>query len=86
MKGSRERPTPVRLVCALGLAVAIGLFLFPASALAVSTHPFLGSFCEPTGIGSAPCEPSFTEPEGLAVDQASGDLLVIDAGATGAFA
>jgi hypothetical protein len=68
-----------------GLVFALlGVLLLttPASASAAG-HPFLGTFCEPTGLGSAPCEPSFLKPQGLAVDQSSGDLLVIDAGVRG---
>jgi hypothetical protein len=45
----------------------------PAAASATVLHPFLGA------LGSA-VQPNFTEAEGLAVDQASGDLFVIDAG------
>jgi hypothetical protein len=57
----------------LVLAVVAACFA-PASALAAKTHVFKEAF------GSAE-QPSFTNPEGLAVDQSSGDLLVIDPGA-----
>jgi DNA-binding beta-propeller fold protein YncE len=67
---------PVRLIVVLGLLLAACLLLAPASASA-SGIVFKEDF------GSAN-EPSFTTPEGLAVDQASGDLLVIDKGDKGA--
>jgi hypothetical protein len=57
------------LICALALALGVGL-LIPASAAALE-HPFLETF------GSAN-EPSFEEAQGMAVDQETGDLLVID--------
>jgi hypothetical protein len=60
----------MRLIVPLGLLVCIGLIL-PGSALALRAHPFLETF------GSAE-QPSLLEPEGMAVDQATGDLLVID--------
>jgi hypothetical protein len=50
------------------------LALTASSALAAVQHPFLETF------GSAN-QPVFTEPSGLAVDQASGELLVIDSAA-----
>jgi hypothetical protein len=60
----------------MGLLFALLLLacLAPASALAELSHPSLGAF------GSAN-QPSFEFAKGLAVDQSSGDLLVIDAGA-----
>jgi hypothetical protein len=59
-------------------ALAMVLAAFPVGASALGTHSFLGSFCEPTGIGSAPCEPTFGLPAGGAVDEATGNVLVID--------
>jgi hypothetical protein len=67
-----------RLSLWLGLLLTALLGAFPAGASALSSHPFLGSFCEPTGLGSAPCEPSFGVPAGTAVDEATGNVLVID--------
>ena len=64
------RKRAVRVVSPLGLALCIGL-LFPTSALALRAHPLL----EPLGSAN---QPSFVEPEGMAVDQATGALLVID--------
>ncbi len=61
-----------QLICALAVALGMGL-LVPGLAAAALEHPFLEDF------GSA-AQPTFTEAQGLAVDQASGDLLVIDAG------
>jgi hypothetical protein len=55
----------------LGLVLCLGL-LIPASASALE-HPFLEDF-------GAANEPTFTEAQGMAVDQSTGDLLVIDAG------
>jgi hypothetical protein len=46
-------------------------YLIPATAPAAISHPLIGTF------GSAGT-PSFTEAEGMAVDQATGDVLVID--------
>lgn len=57
----------------LGLVLCAGLLLVPASASAAESHAFLEKF------GSAN-QPTFGEPEGMAVDQATGDLLVIDSG------
>jgi DNA-binding beta-propeller fold protein YncE len=57
---------------ALGFLIA--LILFPTVAWAAGAHPFLGTF------GSA-SQPSFAEAQGMAVDQSSGDLLVIDGAA-----
>jgi hypothetical protein len=56
------------LIGALGLVVSAGLLLVPASASALAAHPFKETFGEAN-------QPSFGEPEGLAVDQVSGDLL-----------
>jgi hypothetical protein len=58
----------VALTALLALAVSLAS---AASASAAQTHPFLETF------GSA-AQPSFGEPEGMAVDQSTGDLLVID--------
>jgi hypothetical protein len=60
-----------RLICA-SVIVAVAAFIAPASASALE-HPFLEDF-------GAANEPSFTEAQGMAVDQSTGDLLVIDAG------
>jgi hypothetical protein len=57
--------------------ISIGFLQMSAAASAAALHPFLGA------LGSAE-QPTFTEAEGLAVDQSSGDLLVIDAGNRGA--
>jgi hypothetical protein len=54
----------------LGLLLCTGL-AFPGSAVALRAHPFLETF------GSVE-QPSFLEPEGMAVDRSTGDLLVID--------
>lgn len=66
---------------ALGFGAGLVLWLallIPAPAMAEKEHQFLGMFCEPSGLETAPCEPSFDEAQGLAFDQQSGDLLVID--------
>jgi hypothetical protein len=69
----RGRASTARLIGAKSLVTAT-LLLLPASA--PGAHTFRETF------GSA-AQPSFTKAEGLAVDQASDDLLVVDAG-TGA--
>jgi hypothetical protein len=70
------------------LAVSLSALLASLAALAPSaaaseTRPFEGEFCEPSGLGTAPCQPSFLAPEGLAVVPeglaGEGDLLAIDA-------
>jgi hypothetical protein len=66
-------------VALFALSVAVVACAVPASASAASAHAFKETF------GSA-VQPSFNEPEGMAVDQPSGDLFVIDAGAMGALA
>ena len=70
MNRCRGRGSTGRLIWAVALAVCL---LIPSSAAAALEHPFIEDF------GSAN-EPSFTEAQGMAVDQATGDLLVIDAG------
>ncbi|MGB7686561.1 MAG: hypothetical protein WBL45_12365 [Solirubrobacterales bacterium] len=56
------------------LTVVVGIaLLIPVTASAALEHPFIEDF------GSTE-QPSFTEAQGLAVDQDTGDLLVIDAG------
>lgn len=62
----------MRAICSLGL-IAGALLLLPNAASAALEHPFLETF-------GAANQPSFTKPEGMAVDQSTGDLLVIDAG------
>jgi hypothetical protein len=69
---SQARVSSQCAVLALGLLLCLGL-LIPSSAAAALEHPFIETF------GSVE-QPSFTEAQGLAVDQESGDLLVIDAG------
>jgi len=63
-----------RVTIAIGLLLAFGLLLPSSAALAAHGHLFLETF------GSAN-QPSFPNPVGLAIDQSSGDLLVIDRGA-----
>ncbi len=69
---SRAGISSLRLLWATALLLG-ATALIPAAASAALEHPFLGSLGEAN-------EPSFTEAQGLAVDQATGDLLVIDAG------
>jgi hypothetical protein len=71
---ARSAPRPARLIFGAGLAVLAFLALGASSALGAVGHPLLGAF------GSAN-RPSFVRPESLAVDQSTGDLLVVDAGA-----
>jgi hypothetical protein len=58
----------------LALAALIVASVVPSSAAAAVAHGFRETF---GGAG----QPSFSSPEGLAVDQSTGDLLVIDAAA-----
>ncbi len=67
----------------VSLAIAalslLALLLVPALAsAAVPVYEAAGKFCEPTGIGSSPCEPEFAKAAGMAVDPATHDVLVID--------
>jgi hypothetical protein len=71
---ARSMAASVRPAIALGLSLCACL-LAPPSASALE-HNFLETFGEAN-------QPSFTEAEGLAVDQSTGDLLVIDAGNRG---
>lgn len=63
------RRSAARVICALVLAVGVGLSI-PAAAAALE-HPFIENF------GSAD-EPSFEEAQAIGVDQETGDLFVID--------
>ena len=69
----RLRPLALAFLGLLSAAVLSAL-IFAGQAGAVLVHPFKEPF------GSA-AQPSFTTPQNLAVDQASGALLVVDAGA-----
>ena len=69
---SRAGISSLRLLLATALLLGASA-LIPAAASAALEHPFLGSLGEAN-------EPTFTEAQGLAVDQSTGDLLVIDAG------
>ncbi len=71
MTGCRGKGSEGRLGAVLGSALGAALLLFPVSASA--DYVFAETF------GSA-AQPSFTKAEGLAVDQSTGALLVIDAG------
>jgi hypothetical protein len=66
----RQSAALLAALCAFLAAVCLA----PASASALGTHLFLETF------GGA-SQPTFTSASGLAVDQSSGDLLVIDPGA-----
>jgi hypothetical protein len=64
----------------VGFAVAVGALAFAsAPALAVTTHPFTGSFGPEGPLSVA----GFANVQGVAVDQATGDVYVYDAGAEG---
>ncbi len=63
------RVSVARSICGLAVAVSL-MFLAPSSASALE-HPFIEDF------GSV-SEPSFIEAQGMAIDQATGDLLVLD--------
>ncbi len=70
----RKRDLWGRSVVVVGALLFLGFIATPDPALALPGHGFLETF------GSAN-QPSFGNPEGMAVDQSNGDLLVIDAGA-----
>jgi DNA-binding beta-propeller fold protein YncE len=61
----------LRAIFAVALAIAAFLVLTPLAQAESTTHPFLEEF------GSA-SQPTFTSAAGIAVDQSTGDVLVID--------
>jgi hypothetical protein len=65
-----------RFLAVVALAVAALLGVFAASASAADTHPYTGVSFGPDGAGSAT---SFAGVQGVAVDQADGDVYVLDA-------
>jgi hypothetical protein len=70
-------------VTALAALAALIVLAVASPAQAAQTYGFLGAFCEPTGLDTSPCEPSFDVPAGMAVDPSNvdpsnGDVLVID--------
>jgi hypothetical protein len=69
----RGRALPLGFVARLGFWLCTAGLLLPASASALA-HPFLETFGSASG-------PTFSQPAGLAVDQSTEDLLVIDRGA-----
>jgi hypothetical protein len=78
MAGKLQKAASVTRL-AIGLSTLLACALaFASSVSAAASHPPFGSFCEPLGTGTAPCNPSFDQPQALAVDQSSGDLLVVD--------
>ena len=70
MPASHQR-LMARSIGALGLLLSVAFLLVPAFALAAVQHPFLETF-------GAANQPAFLKAQGIAVDQSSGDLLVID--------
>ena len=64
----RSAPSALRAVRGAALLVVLLLGLSTAGATAATTHPLIGSFG------------SFANPQGIGVDQASGDVYVIDVG------
>jgi hypothetical protein len=80
---SKGRRVLAQFAVATILLFLVSLALSAQPAWATRFHPPLGSFCEPTGLGTAPCQPEFGKPEAMAVVPAglpnAGDLLVIDA-------
>jgi hypothetical protein len=63
------------------LLAAVLLLLAPTPANAGQTRLFEGTFCAPTGLGTAPCSPTFSKSYSLSVHHESGDLYVLDASA-----
>jgi hypothetical protein len=76
--GEQGRSSWTRWIGTFGLMLAAGLLLVPSSALALETHPLTGSF-GPDGTTST----SFASVQGVAVDQASGNVYVYDTGEGG---
>ena len=74
--GHSVRPSAL---AALGVAMVLAcLALFASSALAAQTHPYTGmSF----GLDGAGGSAGFGQIGAVAVDQATGDIYVVDAGA-----
>jgi hypothetical protein len=58
------------------MLVGIALLL-PASAIAAAPHPLIGNFGS-LAAGGTGSEPKFANPAGMAVDQATGDVLAIE--------
>ncbi|MGH7499997.1 MAG: hypothetical protein ACREL3_14245, partial [Gemmatimonadales bacterium] len=77
MSVSRRSRTRVRKsLLALAASLALGAVL-GASAQAAEPHPLIGNFGS-LAAGGTGSEPSFANPGGMAVDQATGDLLAIE--------
>jgi hypothetical protein len=76
--GARSHRTP-RILALLCLAVVGAMALMASPAFAVETHPYTGLSFGPDGTAST----SFANVQGVAVDQASGNVFVYDAGAGG---
>jgi hypothetical protein len=74
MRRASKRFLSLRPAVAVTFSLCAGL-LFPSFSYALE-HPFLGTLGEAN-------QPAFTEAEGLAVDQSTGALLVIEAGHRG---
>jgi hypothetical protein len=79
---SSSTPRALALTLATMTSVLCVVFLAPSAALAARGHVFGKSFGEPcTGAGGT-CEPGqLKEPAGVAVNEATGDIYVVDKGA-----
>ena len=65
-------------------ALSLAAILLAASAASAGeTRVQLGFFCEgaPEGVGTLPCNPTFSNAYSLAVHQSDGDVIVLDASA-----
>jgi hypothetical protein len=72
----RSRFAQIALVSSV--AVVVAMLLIASAAGAATTHPFTGKSFGPEGPDS---ETAFQNPQGVAIDEASHDVLVFDAGA-----
>ncbi|MGH2976253.1 MAG: hypothetical protein ACRDLL_15530, partial [Solirubrobacterales bacterium] len=81
----RSRTHRIRLTLLATALAGLAFSLTSAAAQAAEPHPFLGNFGS-LAAGGTGSEPTFTNPGGMAVDQATGDLLAIEfnPGASGA--
>ncbi len=76
----RLRSTLLAAPFAFAIVFTLALLIAPAAQAALPEHPFLGVFCEgePNGVGTPACQPEFGSAQSIAVDQSTGDVLVVD--------
>jgi DNA-binding beta-propeller fold protein YncE len=80
-KGSGASSLRLLAPLALGLAALLALVAIPASALAARGHVYDESLVIGTPCTAEPCGPGeLKEPSGLAVNEATHDIYVVDKG------